>query len=149
MKKKDIEQLGLLYEFMNNSYSDNPSYDDDDDSGESSGSRSGSDKDIGPYNDDFDYDNSPYKNAVYDESNPKAAAAYNRLVENLYADNVITLENFWNLFSVMYGMHPVKDAPPYKDWKRSLKHAVYKVQHDHEMPIDIDIQGHGSVYLVD
>jgi len=146
MKKKDIDQLGVIYEFMNNSYSDHDSAEGDG----SSSSRSSADKDIGPYNDHFDYDNSPYKNAVYDESNPKAAAAYTRLVEDMYAKNVITLKRFWNLFSVMYGMHPVKDAPPYKDWKRSLKHAVHKVQQDFpDFPLDIEIEGHGSVYLND
>ena len=68
----------------------------------------------------------------------------------MFANNVITLERFWNLFSVMYGMHPVKDALPYKDWKRSLKHAVYKVQQNFpDFPLDIEIEGHGSVYLND
>ena len=30
MKKKDIDQLGVIYEFMNNSYSDPDSAEDDD-----------------------------------------------------------------------------------------------------------------------
>ena len=140
MKKKDLEQLGLIYEFMNNSYG-GESADDSDERPDDEGDDEG--------DDNFDYDNSPYKNAVFDKSNPKSDKAYRQLVDDMYAKNVITLERFWNLFSVMYGMHPVKDAPPFKEWKTSLRHAVNKVQRDFEMPVDIDLKGHGSVYLVD
>ena len=115
MKKKDIEQLGLLYEFVvskstpqfqkvgdrfsistgGGGFKPPPPPDDYD-------GDSGDDDDD---DDDDDEDENPYENGVYDRNRSKSRKAYNTLKEFLHlnTNDGISIAEFYDIFNTIYG----------------------------------------------
>jgi hypothetical protein len=114
MKKKDIEQLGLLYEYVAGSSTSNSNSREKDITISTGGGGfkpppPPDDYDGDPGDDeDDDYDDddgeNPFENGHYDDNNPKSRTAYNTLQEFLQSNTneEISIAEFYDLFNTIY-----------------------------------------------